>query len=66
MRSAMFWDFTQRRRQFCTDVSGELVGPIFNGKVVFGPIFKGKAVFGCWTLEGGTYEFSRNVVKKLP
>lgn len=63
MRTALFWDFTQRRK-YCTDVSGEPVGPSFNGKVVFGPIFKGKAV-DCWTLEGGTYKFSRNVVKKL-
>jgi hypothetical protein len=53
----------------CTDVSGQLIGPIFKSQEVYlgqpiGPIFKGQEDF--LTLEDGTDMLSRNVGTDIP
>jgi hypothetical protein len=32
LRSALFWDITQRREAILYRVSGQLIGPIFKGR----------------------------------
>jgi hypothetical protein len=63
MRSAIFWDITQRRVVIFTDVSGQPLGPIFKGQEV-----QEENLFflDFLTLEDGTDRLSRNVGKGLP
>ena len=51
MRSSLFWDVTQRR-EIITDVSGQLITPIFKGRTV---------QEYCLTVEDGTDNLSRDV-----
>ena len=57
MRSANFWDFTQRRMVVFADVSGQHVCPIFECQVVQEEFL---------TFEDGTDKLSRNVDTELP
>jgi hypothetical protein len=59
MRSALFWNITQRRVATFTDVSGQCIGSIFKSQEVL-------FFLDFLTLEDGTDTLSRNVGKGLP
>jgi hypothetical protein len=54
LRSALFWDVTQRWVVVLYHVSGLPIGPIFKGQEVF------------LTFDDGTERLSRNVGTELP
>jgi hypothetical protein len=56
MRSARYWDVTQRRVVIHSDVSGQPIGPIF----------KDQEVQEDFTLEDGNDTLPQNVGKWLP